>query len=127
MVKHGQIGAFDPERDDWQSYVERTNFYFIANGITNEGKKKAILLTEIGGKAYQAIQNLLVPSNPSDATFDEIVNLMQEHMKPTPSVIVQRFKFNTRERKPNESIANFLAELREIAQYCEYGSTLDEN
>ena len=50
---------------------------------------------------------------------------MQEHTKPTPSVIVQRFKFNTPDRQPNESIPNFMAALREIAQYCNYGSTLD--
>ena len=102
------------------------NFYFVANNVTQEAKRKVILLTEMGGKAYQVIRNLLVPSTPGEATFNQIVTLMQEHTKPTPSVIVQRFKFNTRDRQPNESIANFMAALREIAQYCDYGLTLDE-
>ena len=109
MSKHGKIGEFDPEQDDWELYVERMNFYFVANNVTQEAKKKAILLTEMGGKAYQVIRNLLVPSTPGEATFNQIVTLMQEHTKPTPSVIVQRFKFNTRDRQPNESIANFMA------------------
>ena len=126
MSKHGKIGEFDPEQDDWELYVERMNFYFVANNVTQEAKKKAILLTEMGGKAYQVIRNLLVPSTPGETTFNQIVTLMQEHTKPPPSVIVQRFKFNTRDRQPNESIANFMAALREIAQYCNYGSTLDE-
>ena len=126
MSKHGKIGEFDPEQDDWELYVERMKFYFVANNVTQEAKKKAILLTEMGGKAYQVIRNLLLPSTPGEATFNQIVTLMQEHTKPTPSVIVQRFKFNTRDRQPNESIATFMAALREIAQYCNYGSTLDE-
>ena len=105
MSKHGKIGEFDPEQDNWELYVERMNFYFVANNVTQEGKKKATLLTEMGGKAYQVIRNLLVPSTPGKATFNQIGTLMQEHTKPTPSVIVQRFKFNTRDRQPNESTA----------------------
>ena len=77
----------------------------------------------MGGKAYQVIQNLLVPSTPREA--NQIVTLMKDHTKPTPGVIVQRFKFNTRDRQPNESMVNFMAALREIAQYCNYGSTFD--
>ena len=54
------------------------NFYFVANNVTQEAKKKAILLTEMGGNAYQVIRNLLVPSTPGETTFNQIVTLMQE-------------------------------------------------
>ena len=107
-----------------KTYVERINFYFVANNVTQEAEKKAILLTEMGEKAYLVIRNLLVPSTLGEAMFNQIVTLMQEHTKPTPSVIVQGFKFNTRDRQPNESIANFMVALREIAQYCNYGQRL---
>ena len=81
MSKHGKIDEFDSEQDDWE--------LFVANNVTQEAKKKAILLTEMGGKAYQVIRNLLVPNTPGEATFNQIVTLMQEHTTPTPSVIVQ--------------------------------------
>ena len=113
MSKRPKVGDIDPEQDDWELYVERMNYYFVANNVTQVAKKKAILLTEIGRKAYQITRNLLVPSTPGEATFNQIVTLMQEHTKPTLSAIVQRFKFNTRDRQPNESIANFMAALRE--------------
>ena len=38
---------------------------------------------------------------------------------------MQRYTFNTRFRKPGESIAAYIAELRAIAQFCNYGNTLD--
>ena len=119
MSKHGKIGEFDPEQDDWELYVERMNFYFVA-------KKKGDSFDGNGWKSLPSYTKLLVPSTPGEATVTEIVTLMQEHTKPTPSVIVQRLKFNKRDRQPNESIANFMAALREIAQYCIYGPTLDE-
>lgn len=51
---------------------------------------------------------------------------MKEHYKPKPSVIVQRFKFNTRTQQNGESISTFLAELRNISEDCEFGASLEE-
>ena len=39
---------------------------------------------------------------------------------------MQRFRFNCRSRKPGESIAAYVAELRRIAQQCNFGATLDK-
>ena len=48
----GQLEPFDPQVDDWVMYTERTEQFFVANGITDDAKKVAVLLTVIGGKAY---------------------------------------------------------------------------
>lgn len=44
---------------------------------------------------------------------------------PKPSAIVQRFKFKTHSQQPGETIAKFLAELRQLTEYCEFGAALD--
>ena len=59
-------------------------------------------------------------------TFDEIGALVKEYYEPTPSAIVQRFKFNTRSRSSGESIAGYVAALRELAEHCQYGASLAE-
>jgi len=50
---------------------------------------------------------------------------LSDHYDPAPSSIVQRYKFYNRVRAEGESIANFVAALRQIAKYCEYGETLN--
>ena len=50
---------------------------------------------------------------------------VQEYYDPKPSVIVQRFPFNTRERAASESIATYVASLRRLAEYCDFGETLN--
>ena len=55
----------------------------------------------------------------------ELVSTLTKHYSPTPSETVQRFKFNTRVRKPGESVSTYLAELRSIAEYCNYGPSLE--
>ena len=126
MATHGKIGEFDPKNDDWELYAERVKFYFEAHGITNVDKRRAILLTAMGNKSYKPLRSLVAPNPLTEKTFDELVKIMKDHLKPTPSVIVQRHKFGTRDRQPNESVAEFLAKLQEFAQYCEFKETLEE-
>ena len=49
---------------------------------------------------------------------------MKAHFNPKPSEIVQRWKFNSKNRKPEESVVEYVAELRKLAQDCNFGDTL---
>ena len=83
-----------PNQEGWDQYIERLEHYFSANGITDSGKQRAILLTIIGVMAYSLLHNLVSPAKPGDKTFAELCKLMQKHYNLAPSVIVQRCKFN---------------------------------
>ena len=39
---------------------------------------------------------------------------------------MQRFRFNSRTRKPGELVATYIAELRTLAEYCNFGDTLEK-
>ena len=51
---------------------------------------------------------------------------MANHQDPKPNSIAKRFKFNNRDRKPEESIAEYIAELRQLAEHCNYGTILQD-
>ena len=126
MATHGQFGEFNPQREDWTSYTERLQEYFIANGLEDAAKKKAVLLSIVGAETYQLMRNLTAPAKPTEKSFDQLIKLVEEHHHPAPSVILQRFKFASRRQKPGESIATFVSELRRLSEHCNYGQTLDE-
>ena len=46
---------------------------------------------------------------------------MSDHLQPEPSEIVQRYSFNTRVRRSQESVATYVAELKRIAEHCNFG------
>lgn len=52
MVLFGIIKEWSSEEEKWKNYVERFNFYFPANDLTNKNKKRAILLSVVGAKNY---------------------------------------------------------------------------
>ena len=90
----GQMEPYDLDKsEEWASYVERLEQFFIANKITEAERKVAVLLTVIGSKAYSLLRNLLAPAKPADKDFDEIVQVLQNHLSPKPLIIAERFKF----------------------------------
>ena len=53
------------------------------------------------------------------------MDLVKDHYWPKPSVSVLRFKFNSSLRQSRESVASYLAALRQLSENCEFGATLD--
>ena len=112
--------------EDWEQYCERLEFYFVAHDVTDEAKKKATLLSACGASTYKLMCDLVSPLKPKDKTFAELKDLVQKHLKPKPSEIVQRYKFHTRSQQSGESIATFVAELRHLSTDCNFGDTLSD-
>ena len=51
--------------------------------------------------------------------------VVKDHLTLQPSSIVQRFKFNSRSQQDAETVAQFVAELKKLSEYCEFGDSLD--
>ena len=122
----GRIVDFDPQVETWQQqYAKHLEHYFVANGVIQEDKK-AVLLAVMSPQNYKLLRNLVSPELPKEKSFKDIVEILGKHHNPPPSEIVQRFKFfNTRVRKPEESVATFIAELRALSEHCQFGETLN--
>ena len=56
-----------------------------------------------------------------------MIAVLQEHFSPTPSVTLERFKFNTTVRSPSQSISSYAAHLQNLAQHCTFENQLDKN
>ena len=109
----GQMEPFELQGGDWILYAERMEQFFISNRIEEDSKKVATLLTVIGDKVYALLRNLVAPVKPATKSFRELVEV-KKHLKPKPPVIAERFKFHRRNQQEGETIAQYLAVLREL-------------
>ena len=98
---------------------------FSANDITEDAKKKKIFLAVAGPATFNILRNLIAPRKLSDHTYRENVEVLAKHFKPTPSEIVEQFKFHSRFRKQGESVSTFVAVLHSLSEYCNFGDTLE--
>ena len=111
---------FDYEWRRLPTYVERLEQYLTANSVTEEKKKVTVLVT------VMAYGNLVAPDKPADKKFADIVQIMKDHLNPKPLVIAERFKFHKREQKEGESIAQYVAALRKLADTCDFKDLLEQ-
>ena len=118
MPTFGKVDEYQDE--DWRHYVEPLNHFFEANEITDAAKQRSILLVSVGAKTYKLIRSLVAPEVPKDKSYVDLAKVVQDHYKPKPSVLVERFKFNTRCQQQGETISVFLAELRRFSENCEF-------
>ena len=123
---YGRISEFDSSKEDWKVYEERLSYFFEANEITEATKKRAIFLSSVGASTYALLRSLVAPSKPGEKSFAELITALSNHFQPAPSPIVERFKFHSRSRKPGESVADFVAELRRLSEHCKFENTLND-
>ena len=126
MTVHGIIEEFQSTQENWLSYTERLEQYFTANDIVGGDKQWAILLSSVSPSTYQLIRNLISLEKSTEKSFDKIVKVIAEHHQPPPSMIVQRFTFNSRCRRSRKSISSYIAELCKLSEHCEYGDTFND-
>ena len=92
----GKLEEFDMATDkDWIQYIERMEYYFQANKITEGDTKKAILISAMGEKAYKLMCSLVSPAKPNNKSFGQLVKAMRGHFCPLPSEIVQCINLNS--------------------------------
>ena len=65
-----------------------------------------------------------MPSKPADKMVQELVWMMTNHQDPKPNSIAKIYKFNNCDWKLEESIAEYILELRWLAEHCNYGTIL---
>uniref|UniRef100_UPI00358E58B7 uncharacterized protein n=1 Tax=Myxine glutinosa TaxID=7769 RepID=UPI00358E58B7 len=126
MSPIGKMGEFCEEKEDWSQYMERLEFFFTANGIEGEERKRAVLLTVIGPAAFGLLKRLVEPRKVGRESFASLVETMREHLESEPSDIVHRFEFNSRERRPCESVALFNDDLIKLAERCNFRRVRDD-
>lgn len=111
--------TFNPKREDWDSYVERLELCFEVKEVKPE-KKTAHLLTKVGMETYKLIRELCAPVKPKDKDYKDLVELVKNHYNPKRNEAMERCKFQKASQAPNETMAKFVARLKELALFCNF-------
>ena len=121
----GSLAEFNPDSEKIETYLERVQLFFNANGV-EEAKQVAVLLTVIGSNTYKLLSSLLAPTKPWEKSFTELAQTLRHHFEPQPLVIAERFHFHRCNQASGESISEYVAELRRLATHCDFGNYLEE-
>ena len=102
--------------------VLRTSFCFT-NEVP-ETKKVPVFVSVLDSKTYIVPRISVVPTIPQDKFFEDLVSVLKNNFNPKSLVIEERFQFHQHAENIGESIADYLAELRQFTIHCQYGTHL---
>ena len=132
MEGYNRLEAFDFETDDWGTFQERLEQLFEVNGHAGTGaddlvRQRGILLNVCSRKSYDLLRTLSAPKKPKEKSYAELCTLLSSRCSKKPSLIMRRFKFHSRNRHQNESIADYVQALRNLAAECEFSTDVKEH
>ena len=124
MASNSTLEAFNPAVESVDDYKERFDFYCTAAGVRQD-QCKALFLARVGWEVFLKMKTLANPQPLTELDLPQIVDLMKEHYKKDTIEIAEHFKFFKRVQLEQETLTNYLAELRKLAENCNFGGYLD--
>ena len=88
-------------------------------------KRRAILLSVIGAKAYDVVSEACSPIPPSEKTYAQLTTILKNHFAPKKLVITERYRFHNFTQREWESVTAFAANLKHLASTCQFGTHLN--
>ena len=127
----GKIEEFNSATTSINRYhLERLEQYFVANSVPADSaeshKRRAILISVIGAKAYDFLSDLCSPIPPSEKTYAQLTTILKNHFAPKKLVIAARYQFHNCTQREGESVTAFAANLKHLASTCQFGTHLNE-
>ena len=99
----------------------------MANSVSADSaeshKRRAILISVIGAKAYDVLSDLFSPTSPSEKTYAQLTTILKNHFAPKKLVIAERYRFHNCTQREGESDTAFAANLKHLASTCQFGKT----
>lgn len=122
---------FRPTVEDFRYYLQRFEISISVNGLDGEESlaqtaKRNLILKCVGAENYRTIVDHFDPKSILEVKYDVIVEFLKTYFAPTMSYLSERVKFQKLYQKGDQSVAQFINELRAAAVGCKFKSTLGE-
>ena len=115
-----KIREFKTSGDDIKVWLERLENFMLAeygSDLTNEARKKAILITAIGEDANAAITNF---QEQEKDTYEHLKVKLQEYYETKKNDTMHRHEFYTMYQEENEELDDFVNRLKKQALKCNF-------
>lgn len=86
------LEPFDESQEKFSTYVQRLQNFLNLKGltgndnVTREKKVQVLINCCLSTKHYQLLASLTAPELPSSQSFDYLIELLTQHLSPTPNV-----------------------------------------
>ena len=108
-----------PER--WRQWKQTMQLYIELTMKNKSQKEKCSAFLYTIGQAGRDIYNTMTLSEEEQDKIEVLFSKLESYCKPKQNVTIERYCFNTRVQGRQETIDQYMTELRFIAKNCSFG------
>ena len=111
----------------WRQWRQRFELFTLASGLSEKDAKiqSATLLHVIGPAALEVYNTFTWENDDDKQKVDVILAKLEGHCIPRWNVTWERHVFNTRNQRDDETIDQYITDLKKKAQTCEFQNLKD--
>ena len=107
----------------WRRWKEEIELYMdLAMDGKSELTKMKLFLYLIGSKGCAIYETMNFEAPPQDRTFEQVIIAFDSHCNPKKNETIERYKFFMRMQQMNESLEQFVTDLKVLTGSCNFGS-----
>lgn len=110
--------------ENWIAYQQQFECFILLNDVPEE-KKVPLLITKLSTSVYDLLTTLCTPTAPVKESYENICEKLKKHYHPVKNYALHQAEFRKRCQKPNETIDQYVVELKKLSKNCNFKS-LDE-
>ncbi len=119
------LPPFDPDIDveasvgpRWRTWLADFETFVIANDITDDKRKRALLLYQAGSRVREIFR--LLQGAGEDKDYKIAVDKLNEYFEPQKNKLYEVYKFRQAKQQEGETLDQFHTRLRSLSQTCEF-------
>ena len=102
--------AFDENHESFVDYLDRVETHFAVNQVSTENKKM-VFVSMLKPKHHNLPKSLVYPDSYTEKTYEEIRDLLRNHLQPEPLIIPSSNTFLNRKQQAKESVSTYLNDV----------------
>lgn len=111
--------------NNWSAYEQQFECFVALNDIPTE-KKVPLLITKLSTNVYDILITLCIPVPPLKETYENICEKLQKYYNPGKNFALHQAEFRKRIQKPNETIEQYIMDLKKLSVNCNFKSVNEE-
>ena len=121
-----RLHEFDPSSYDWNDWEVLFDTYIAVEGITDDLKKRNLLITALAVQPFKTLLSLCKPKKPTECTYQEVVQKLRTNYTPVTFSSTERVKFFASRQESSQSLTDFANSLRDKMTACQFPSDFYE-
>ena len=102
----------------WKVSLEDFQMYLVASGITDNKKKRALLLNQAGPRVREIFRQ--IPDNGDDDDFDTAVAKLNAYFEPQKHRLCDVYQFRQAKQGNTETLDQYYTRQRSLSPRCEF-------